>query len=138
MWPTLYIAQSCAFNAWSCYIYIFWSCDLYRPILWPFSSSFVPNIHRPNLWTLSPDLVTYTRNVVSCNTRSCGFYHRSLVTSIAQFLTYIRYIALILIGFVTYIAQSCDLYRPILWPLLRKFPHAYWLMMSDLVTFKSA
>lgn len=95
------------------------SCDLYRPILWPFSSSFVPNIHRPNLWTLSPDLVTYTRNVVSYNTRSCDLYHRSLVTSIARFLTY--YIIWFLYwsglwpispNLVTYIARYCDLYCP--------------------------
>lgn len=91
------------------YTYIFWSCDLYRPILWPFSSSFVPNIHRPNLWTLSLDHVTYTRNVVSYNTWSCDLYHRSLVTSIARFLTYIRY--------GSYIDRFCDLYRPILWPI---------------------
>lgn len=125
MWPTLYIAQSCAFNARSCYIYIYflilWPippdlvtyiaryCDLYRPILWPFSSSFVPNIHRPNLWTLSLDHVTYTRNVVSYNTWSCDLYLRSLVTSIARFLTYIRY--------GSYIDRFCDLYRPILWPI---------------------
>lgn len=95
------------------------SCDLYRPILWPFSSSFVPNIHRPNLWTLSPDLVTYTRNVVSYNTRSCDLYHRSLVTSFARFLTYIRY--------GSYIDRFCDLYRPILWPI-----------SPDLVTYNIA
>lgn len=91
------------------YTYIFWSCDLYRPILWPFSSSFVPNIHRPNLWTLSLDHVTYTRNVVSYNTWSCDLYLRSLVTSIARFLTYIRY--------GSYIDRFCDIYRPILWPI---------------------
>lgn len=101
------------------YTYIFWSCDLYRPILWPFSSSFVPNIHLPNLWTLSLDLVTYTRNVVSYNTRSCDLYHPSLVTSIARFLTYIRY--------GSYIDRFCDLYRPILWPI-----------SPDLVTYNIA
>lgn len=135
MWPTLYIAQSCAFNAWSCYIYMYFlilwpispdlvayiarSCDLYRPILWPFSSSFVPNIHRPNLWTLSLDHVTYTRNVVSYNTWSCDLYHRSLVTSIARFLTYIRY--------GSYTDRFCDIYRPILWPI-----------SPDLVTYNIA
>lgn len=101
------------------YTYIFWSCDLYRPILWPFSSSFVPNIHRPNLWTLSLDHVTYTRNVVSYNTWSCDLYLRSLVTSIARFLTYIRY--------GSYIDRFCDLYRPILWPI-----------SPDLVTYNIA
>lgn len=95
------------------YTYIFWSCDLYRPILWPFSSSFVPNIHRPNLWTLSLDHVTYTRNVVSYNTWSCDLYLRSLVTSIARFLTYIRY--------GSYIDRFCDIYRPILWPISPDF-----------------
>lgn len=99
--------------------YITRSCNLYRPILWPFSSSFIPNIHPRNLSALSLDLVTYTRNVVSYDTRSCDLYYRSLVTSIARFLTY--YIIWFLYwsvlwpispNLVTYIARYCDLYCP--------------------------
>lgn len=103
------------------YTYIFWSCDLYRPILWPFSSSFIPNIHPRNLSALSLDLVTYTRNVVSYDTRSCDLYYRSLVTSIARFLIFFLYKIWFLYwsvlwhispNLVTYIARYCDLYCP--------------------------
>lgn len=141
---TLYIAQSCAFNARSCYIYflILWpispdlvtytarSCDLFHPVL---SQIYIPGtcqLYHLILWPIPAMLCPITPDLVTLSSKSCDKYR--------PILNLLYNMVLILIGFVTYIAQSCDLYRPILWPILPKFPHAYWLMMSDLVTFKSA
>lgn len=85
MWPTLYIAQSCAFNARSCYIYI------YFLILWPIPPDLKNcNLYRPILWTISPDIVTYTA-------RSCDLFH--------PVLSQIN------------IARTCVLYHLIMWPI---------------------
>lgn len=100
MWPTLYIAQSCAFNARSCYIYI------YFLILWPIPPDLVTYIarscelYRPILWPIPPDLVTF----------------------FIQFCP--KYTSPELVNFITWSCdlypQCCVLWHPILWPLLSK------------------
>lgn len=139
MWPTLYIAQSCAFNARSCYIYI------YFLILWPIPPDLVTFFIQFYPKYTSPELVSFITWSCDLYPQCCVLWHPILWPLLSKscdkyrpILNLLYNMVLILIGFVTYIAQSCDLYRPILWPILPKFPHAYWLMMSDLVTFKSA
>lgn len=88
MWPTLYIAQSCAFNARSCYIYI------YFLILWPIPPDLVTYIarscelYRPILWPIPPDLVTFfiqfcpkytSPELVNFITWSCDLYPQCCV-----------------------------------------------------------
>lgn len=125
--------------------YIFWSCDLYRPILWPIPPDLVTFFIQFYPKYTSPELVSFITWSCDLYPQCCVLWHPILWPLLSKscdkyrpILNLLYNMVLILIGFVTYIAQSCDLYRPILWPILPKFPHAYWLMMSDLVTFKSA
>lgn len=85
MWPTLYIAQSCAFNARSCYIYflILWpispdlvtytarSCDLFHPVLSQIYIARTCELYHLILWPIpamlcpmTPDLVTFIIEVL--------------------------------------------------------------------------
>lgn len=124
--------------------YIFWSCDLYHPILWPIPPDLVTFFIQFYPKYTSPELVSFITWSCDLYPQCCVLWHPILWPLLSKscdkyrpILNLLYNMVLILIGFVTYIAQSCDLYRPILWPILPKFPHAYCLVMSDVVTFKS-
>lgn len=142
----IYIAQFCAFNARSCDLYrlILWLISPYLPdlVTYMYIALYCDlHVYRLILWPISPDLVLYI--TWPCDLYhpvwwliyivwTCELYHLllwpisqilcpltpDLVTFIIQ--SYVKYRPILnpySSILCLYIAWSCDLHRPILWPI---------------------